>query len=621
MASMPPFHMDLTATDHATPVVQRLTQANQRLSQSIDAQGGFFTRNRRAMQQFGFQAGDVAVQVAGGQSAMLAFTQQGSQMLQFFGAGGALAGAFVAVIGSLAIALTKSGALTISSADAMKRLGENVKEASEQYQALTKSIETQQTLSGLNSPAASSLGVLASQDIKRQMEDFQNTIGKGLIEVGKVADVEAKLTGLGAVFQRLMEDITFGWTGASDSLTEQIEGIREYESTMKSVKGTVGELMKAIGNEDADRVVAMWVELNAQVDQMGEGAEQVRAAMEEFRPVLDDVLEYFRFSADQLEEMSKEAEKNRKILSDTLTIGRDILNTATERVKTAWAQAKAYQSQKAQVVALYNTTSGLLHLENERRRAAEAQAKIDALGPQGNAQTGRGSLGTTMAEWQNRDVDAFNKKWEATQKTIRATGGSVSSVTEEVKELTYELTQAGREAETLASSISSTIGSELLSMSDRTKTVADAFRSMARDIIRQLYDVLVVQRLVGSWSIDSATGTGSGSGLMGVLMQGIGSLFGGSRMATPSFAGGGYTGNGGRSGGLDGRGGFAAILHPNETVVDHTKGGGGETVVQNITINAMSDGDIDRVLAKRMPQLKNAMLGAVRNERRRGALV
>lgn len=46
-----------------------------------------------------------------------------------------------------------------------------------------------------------------------------------------------------------------------------------------------------------------------------------------------------------------------------------------------------------------------------------------------------------------------------------------------------------------------------------------------------------------------------------------------------SFAGGGYTGNGSRSGGMDGMGGFPAILHPNETVVDHSRGGGGAAKV------------------------------------------
>jgi hypothetical protein len=40
-----------------------------------------------------------------------------------------------------------------------------------------------------------------------------------------------------------------------------------------------------------------------------------------------------------------------------------------------------------------------------------------------------------------------------------------------------------------------------------------------------------------------------------------------------SMEGGGFTGFGSRSGGIDGRGGFPAILHPNETVIDHTRGG------------------------------------------------
>jgi len=39
----------------------------------------------------------------------------------------------------------------------------------------------------------------------------------------------------------------------------------------------------------------------------------------------------------------------------------------------------------------------------------------------------------------------------------------------------------------------------------------------------------------------------------------------------PSFDGGGYTGNGSRAGGVDGKGGFHSILHPQETVIDHTK--------------------------------------------------
>jgi hypothetical protein len=50
----------------------------------------------------------------------------------------------------------------------------------------------------------------------------------------------------------------------------------------------------------------------------------------------------------------------------------------------------------------------------------------------------------------------------------------------------------------------------------------------------------------------------------------------------PSFAGGGYTGNGPRTGGVDGKGGFPAILHPRERVIDLAAGGamagGGDSV-------------------------------------------
>lgn len=51
-----------------------------------------------------------------------------------------------------------------------------------------------------------------------------------------------------------------------------------------------------------------------------------------------------------------------------------------------------------------------------------------------------------------------------------------------------------------------------------------------------------------------------------------------------SFAGGGFTGYGARVGGMDGKGGFPAMLHPNETVIDHTRGqAAGATVNFNIT--------------------------------------
>jgi hypothetical protein len=77
-----------------------------------------------------------------------------------------------------------------------------------------------------------------------------------------------------------------------------------------------------------------------------------------------------------------------------------------------------------------------------------------------------------------------------------------------------------------------------------------------------------------------------------------------------SADGGGFTGGGARAGGVDGRGGFPAILHPDETVVDHTKGQQMSGQTANITFNVNAV-DSQSFLAH-MSQNKAFIVGAVR---------
>ena len=88
-----------------------------------------------------------------------------------------------------------------------------------------------------------------------------------------------------------------------------------------------------------------------------------------------------------------------------------------------------------------------------------------------------------------------------------------------------------------------------------------------------------------------------------------------------SFDGGGFTGRGARSGGIDGKGGFPAILHPNETVIDHTKGGGqGVVVNQTINITTGVQQTVRAEIQNLLPQISDAAKSAVLNEtRRRGS--
>ena len=90
--------------------------------------------------------------------------------------------------------------------------------------------------------------------------------------------------------------------------------------------------------------------------------------------------------------------------------------------------------------------------------------------------------------------------------------------------------------------------------------------------------------------------------------------------AAASFEGGGFTGSGSRSGGVDGKGGFSAILHPNETVIDHTKGQGANGVVVNQTINVTTgiQSTVRAEIIGLMPQIAQAAKGAVADARVRG---
>ena len=84
-----------------------------------------------------------------------------------------------------------------------------------------------------------------------------------------------------------------------------------------------------------------------------------------------------------------------------------------------------------------------------------------------------------------------------------------------------------------------------------------------------------------------------------------------------SFEGGGYTGMGARSGGMDGKGGFMAMLHPNESVIDHTKGqGAGVTVINNVDARG-SGADVEQKIRVAMAQTSEQTILTIRDLMRR----
>lgn len=114
--------------------------------------------------------------------------------------------------------------------------------------------------------------------------------------------------------------------------------------------------------------------------------------------------------------------------------------------------------------------------------------------------------------------------------------------------------------------------------------------SFKRTIDRMVADALAAELGNALFGNTAKGGSGSG-GLLSGAMDFVGSLL--------SFDGGGSTGTGPRTGGVDGKGGFPAVLHPNETVIDHTKGQSAGGVVVSINVNGVRDeGGLKRTAAQ-----------------------
>jgi hypothetical protein len=102
-------------------IEDRTEQAAANVNRSLGKTGQGASQLGTRMQQAGYQIGDFAVQVASGQNALVALTQQGSQVLGAFGPWGAVIGAAGAVIGALLANLDKLGGSASVNAEDLKR--------------------------------------------------------------------------------------------------------------------------------------------------------------------------------------------------------------------------------------------------------------------------------------------------------------------------------------------------------------------------------------------------------------------------------------------------------------------------------------------------------------------
>ncbi len=160
----------------------------------------------------------------------------------------------------------------------------------------------------------------------------------------------------------------------------------------------------------------------------------------------------------------------------------------------------------------------------------------------------------------------YGAEWDQIDPKIRASVGALA----EQKDKLQENVDKTKEWNDTLNQAGTTIGGVLSDL----VTGTDDWKSSLSGALKALANMAFQSALMGLAGND---GRGVFSFLTGTLK---------------SFDGGGYTGSGPKSGGLDGKGGFMAMLHPRETVIDHTRAmprqGAGNPI--NVVVNVDAKG-------------------------------
>lgn len=590
----------ITASDRTRAAFSGV-QGNLRKTQGLQRSwNAGLNSNRRAVQQFGFQMSDFAIQIAGGQSAMLAFTQQGGQMLQFFGPAGAIAAAFLAVFGSLAIAFTRSG-------KALSDLTPILGVLQEDFAAIGRGLVV----------------------VREMMIDFANVVinnmDRILITVATFAGFMAGRWVVAFVAARIA---TFTLVGALTALRGAL------------IRTGIGALIVGAGE-----LVYQFTRLVKGAGGFGNAMDLLAAVVVEAWGRMGEAVEAMRWRADAAWQGLKGSIylMLNNTVANVVWFGNRVVGTfvgAYQAAVAVWeALPDAFRRIGAMAIngllgamqtglnGLTSAVNGLLTLGGQfpdmaisppdlSGFEAVVPAAVDiggragtAFGDAFNAEYLGNGLNTELlsraadamsASGSSRDLaDALTARLgrpmesladlrealEAVDDTgsdidIRdwfggsgagddaGSGGGSGAGKSALDAMAEKAKEIKKVYEDMVSTVKSGLSDMFKSLFDETKSFADAARGALGTILDKVADMILdpiwdsLARTITNALIGSPGGAG-GTSLLGGIFSGL-----------LGFEGGGHTGQGSRSGGLDGKGGFMAMVHPNESIIDHTMSGG-----------------------------------------------
>lgn len=162
-----------------------------------------------------------------------------------------------------------------------------------------------------------------------------------------------------------------------------------------------------------------------------------------------------------------------------------------------------------------------------------------------------------------------------------------------------QLERIRTQQEQLAQTIGQSFGTAITSIINGTQSAGDAFRQMAQRIIAELFEVLVVQRMVASLTQAIGGGGGVGQGILGALMGIPGRAIGGQITANKPYI-------------VGERGPELVVPSRNGTVIPNNQLGGQQPVqvVYNFQ-GGITEADLSRALPVLVERTKREVVEAV----------
>jgi len=545
-------------------------------------------------QQAGYQVGDFLVQVQSGTNWMVAFGQQATQLVgvlpMMTGAFGLSSGALIALSAGLGIViplLTAIGAAFMRTGEDSSNASEGLNRYQQALEGVKGSLESVQTelnklQFGEEDPAIANArkALEEAQNKLLLAQSSQRRIGSAIVptseELGNLKQATIEYYDLA----RLLADLV-----AKRQVFEKSQAIGAQMAAVE-----LGQA-RAIGQAEKDRVAAGEAIYKGLIAVQSANQSIIRSNNQISETVQTAIGHYANMrtvAAGVANEMSRAASASFALAQQNLAAGGLTYsgrggNPATVNQKGG---AFVYEGPALDASNIPTVTGG-------GGGAGPTESTLEKL--QEQLALEKELLGTSESYQQVRQ--ALGEDFINTSPKI------IEGLVQQANEI-RELTSLEEERQSLMDSVNGSLESGFIEMVKGTKTVGEAFRSMAAAIIEELFRVLVVQKLVGG-----ITGSPGGTGIAG--------LFGGKRASGGSMmAGGSY---------LVGENGPEIVVPRHSgTVVNANQtsgamaGSGGITVQNNITVTGSDAAMVRQEVAKMIPQITNATKAAVIDAKQRG---